>query len=149
MDPNTALQATVAVAIKCDVVERSIHQCDAKVIRKIGYPCVILLCSQHLHQFFPHLLANIFGFDSTPGWGLGQVLEKPVYDRLKMFLLPHGPLFKLIAILDNENYYYEFPTTCLPVSSCVCLCMSVVHACLYVTSGALQVPCGTYGLLVT
>ena len=25
---------------------------------------------QDLHEFFPHLLANVFGFDQGPGWQL-------------------------------------------------------------------------------
>lgn len=74
---------------------------------------------QDLHQFFPYLLSNIFGFGHAGGWGLctfNRTLHSD-FDRVLQFLLPGGDIFQLIAKLDADNFIYEFPIECLPVSS--------------------------------
>jgi len=73
---------------------------------------------QDLHQFFPHLLSNIFGFDRSGGWGLrafSRTLHTD-FPTLLQFLSPGGDLFHLIPRLDEEGFLYEFPINCLPVS---------------------------------
>ncbi len=78
---------------------------------------------QELHQFFPRLLANIFGFDYGPGWGLRQFDKRLHSDfaPILQFLAPGGDLFQLISKLEEEGFLYEFPTSCLPVSTCCLL----------------------------
>lgn len=72
---------------------------------------------QELHQFFPLLLSNIFGFDRNGGWGLSQFnrVKHGDFHQLLQFLAPHGELFHLIGKLDAEGFIYEFPVECLPV----------------------------------
>ncbi len=72
---------------------------------------------QELHQFFPRLLSNIFGFDHSSGWGL-RLFNKTQhgdFHQLLQFMAPHGELFGLIGRLDTEGFIYEFPVECLPV----------------------------------
>ena len=74
---------------------------------------------QDLHQFFPYLLSNIFGFDRSGGWGLctfNRTLHSD-FTQVLQFLLPGGDIFQLIAKLDADNFIYEFPIECLPVST--------------------------------
>ena len=73
---------------------------------------------QDLHQFFPYLLSNIFGFDRSGGWGLctfNRTLHSD-FTPVLQFLLPGGDIFQLIAKLDADSFIYEFPIECLPVS---------------------------------
>ena len=73
---------------------------------------------QDLHQFFPYLLSNIFGFDRSGGWGLctfNKTLHSD-FTPVLQFLLPGGDIFQLIAKLDADSFIYEFPIECLPVS---------------------------------
>ena len=71
---------------------------------------------QEFHQFLPHLLANIFGFDQTPGWGLSYInTSSPEFELLHSFLSPGGDLFDLLVKLDDKEVSYEFPLACLPV----------------------------------
>ena len=78
--------------------------------------------TQDLHQFFPHLLSNIFGFDRSGGWGLSTFSQKLHSDfpLVYQFLAPGGDLFQLISKLEGEDFLYEFPTSCLPVRMSVC-----------------------------
>ena len=83
--------------------------------------------TQDLHQFFPHLLSNIFGFDRSGGWGLrafSYTLHSD-FPTLLQFLSPGGDLFHLIARLDGEAFLYEFPIHCLPVSVHITMYMYV------------------------
>ena len=75
--------------------------------------------TQELHQFFPHLLSNIFGFDQSGGWGLRtfSCTLHSDFPTLLQFLAPGGHLFQLIARLEGEKFLYEFPISCLPVST--------------------------------
>jgi hypothetical protein len=76
---------------------------------------------QDLHQFFPYLLSNIFGFDRSGGWGLctfNRTLHSD-FTPVLQFLLPGGDIFQLIAKLDADSFIYEFPIECLPVSGTI------------------------------
>ena len=78
----------------------------------------IIIWLQELHQFFPYLLSNIFGFDHFGGWGLctfNKTLHSD-FPQVLQFLSPDGEIFQLIAKLDAGNFIYEFPIKCLPVS---------------------------------
>ena len=78
----------------------------------------IIVWLQELHQFFPYLLSNIFGFDHLGGWGLctfNRMLHSD-FPHVLLFLSPDGDIFQLIAKLDVGNFIYEFPIKCLPVS---------------------------------
>ena len=73
---------------------------------------------QKLHQDFPQLLSNIFGFDGTQGWNLAGCNIKTNVEEFNIihsFLAPHGPMFQLISRLEEKNLHYEFPISCLPV----------------------------------
>ena len=75
-----------------------------------------ILSIQDLHQFLPHLLANIFGFDQTPGWGLRYLHSAhPEFDLIYSFLNPEGDIFNLLMKLYDKSFSYEFPSACLPV----------------------------------
>ncbi len=80
---------------------------------------------QDLHQFFPYLLSNIFGFDRSGGWGLctfNRTLHSD-FTPVLQFLLPGGDIFQLIAKLDADSFIYEFPIECLPVSRTAARCI--------------------------
>ncbi len=69
---------------------------------------------QDLHQFLPHLLANIFGFDETSGWGLQCLCSSHLeFNLLYPFLNPGGDLFDLLMKLDDREFVYEFPVVSL------------------------------------
>ncbi|XP_064382073.1 sphingomyelin phosphodiesterase 4-like [Halichondria panicea] len=93
----------------------------------LHHPRISLRCShvassisslpiKELHQFFPRLLSNIFGFDHSPGWALLQFnkMQHGDFHQLLQFMAPHGELFGLIRKLDTEGFIYEFPVECLP-----------------------------------
>ena len=72
------------------------------------------------HSAFPAILANIFGYDQTKGWGLTRLTptSDPVtYRVVSGFIEPAGILFNLTGKLEQANLYYEFPLTCLPPPS--------------------------------
>ena len=75
------------------------------------------LLVQDFHQFLPHLLSNIFGFDQTAGWGLRYLTTShPDFEIVYAFLNPGGDLFNLLAKLDDKEFSYGFPLGCMPVS---------------------------------
>ncbi|KAI6648950.1 Sphingomyelin phosphodiesterase 4-like [Oopsacas minuta] len=72
------------------------------------------------HAAFPVILANIFGYDHTQGWGLTKLTptSDPVTHRVvSSFIEPGGILFNLTGKLEQANMYYEFPLICLPPPS--------------------------------
>lgn len=77
------------------------------------------LLTQDLHQVFPRLLANVFGFDGSMGWGL-KVLHRTQYpqdfEAVLQFLSPNGTMFLLIEKLQRDpDVRFEFPMSYLPV----------------------------------
>ena len=80
------------------------------------------------HSAFPAILANIFGYDQTKGWGLTRLTptSDPVtYRVVSSFIEPAGLLFNLTVKLEQANLYYEFPLTCLPPPSQASICSPV------------------------
>ena len=72
------------------------------------------------HAAFPLILANIFGYDHTQGWGLTRLTptSDPVtYRVVSSFIDPAGLLFALTSRLEQANMFYEFPLICLPSPS--------------------------------
>ena len=70
---------------------------------------------QDLHQFLPHLLANIFGFDQTSGWGLQYLYSSHMdFNMLYSFLIPGGDIFDLLMKLDDREFVYDFPVVSRP-----------------------------------
>ena len=72
------------------------------------------------HAAFPLILANIFGYDHTQGWGLTRLTptSDPVtYRVVSSFIDPIGHLFSLTSRLEQANMFYEFPLACLPAPS--------------------------------
>lgn len=64
----------------------------------------------------PHLLANIFGFDQTVGWGLQYLCNSHLeFQILYSFLSPGGDIFDLLVNLDDRGYMYEFHIVSLKV----------------------------------
>lgn len=75
--------------------------------------CIVF---QDFHQFMPHLLSNIFGFDQTSGWGLRYLTTShPEFELVYTFLSPGGDIFNILMKLDDKEFSYEFP---LPVGIC-------------------------------
>ena len=76
---------------------------------------------QDLRNSLPTLLENIFGFGSEPGWQLDIISKSQnphEFDAVLRLLAPDGPLLSFIYNLQTDLYLsYEFPFTCLPVSS--------------------------------
>ena len=72
------------------------------------------------HAAFPLILANVFGYDQTQGWGLTRLTptSDPVTHRVvSSFIEPTGLLFALTSKLEQANMFYEFPLVCLPSPS--------------------------------
>ena len=72
------------------------------------------------HAAFPLILANIFGYDHSQGWGLTRLTptSDPVtYRVVSGFLDTAGLLFALTSKLEQANMFYEFPLACLPSPS--------------------------------
>ena len=72
------------------------------------------------HSAYPSILANVFGYDQTSGWGLTKLTptSDPVtFQVVSSFLVPTGPLFTLTGKLEQANLFYEFPLSCLPPPS--------------------------------
>ncbi|CAI8026904.1 Sphingomyelin phosphodiesterase 4 [Geodia barretti] len=78
--------------------------------------CIDLLPLKDLHEFFPHLLANVFGYDHSQGWQLRGFNAKLHSDfpTLLNFFSPDGHIFRLMGKLESTNSLYEFPISCLP-----------------------------------
>lgn len=82
----------------------------------ISGSAILLSFMQDFHQFLPHLLSNIFGFDQTSGWGLRSLTTShPEFELVYTFLSPGGDIFDLLRKLDDKEFSYEFPLGCLPV----------------------------------
>ena len=65
----------------------------------------------------PHLLANIFGYDQSSGWGLQYITSSHEdFNSVYSFLCPKGDVFDALLKLDDREFSYEFPMTHLPVS---------------------------------
>ena len=82
---------------------------------------LLYLFLQDLRNSLPALLENIFGFGSEPGWGLDVISKSQnphEYEAVLRLLDPEGPLLSFIYSLQTDIYLtYEFPFSCLPVSS--------------------------------
>lgn len=72
-----------------------------------------------LQTFFPILIDNIFGPQSTFNWGLRTTnadVNAQDFQTLQHFLSPFGPLFKVIyTLLRDPLIKYEFSIAYLPV----------------------------------
>ncbi|EDO39314.1 predicted protein [Nematostella vectensis] len=71
---------------------------------------------KELHNFFPDLLGSVFGYDGKPDWGLRTILPNHrEFEVLRLFLSPHGPLFRLLDKLQVDGHLkYEFYVRLLP-----------------------------------
>ncbi|XP_013394836.1 sphingomyelin phosphodiesterase 4 [Lingula anatina] len=74
--------------------------------------------TKDLHQIFPYLVENIFGFNNQPGWGVGTIAKSTQqldYDMMRQFLSPGGPLIRVVYRLQADPMCrYDFPLSCLP-----------------------------------
>lgn len=85
---------------------------------------------QELQYIFPALIEHIFGFRSGMDWGflyLDKELQVKEFESLRRFLMPDGPILKLVhKFIEEISPKFEFPLSCIPVSFLVF--KHIIHA---------------------
>ncbi|GFN85555.1 sphingomyelin phosphodiesterase 4 [Plakobranchus ocellatus] len=76
--------------------------------------------TKELKTALPYILHEIFDFekDQTQGWQLDRIFRSystDLFDHIRQFLSPEGPLMKVINSLQADPYaVYEFPLKYIP-----------------------------------